>query len=208
MITIAERVLVPYPPDLVWQVLSDPVKVVDCIEGSELKQYREDGSFDARLEVKFAAIKVGFRATGSVEYQEAEKTGRLSARGGDARGSTRVAGSATFSVVPEGDGTNVGLNGEVNITGQLASLVTTGATVVVNRMTKAFTERLSETCAALAAPPPAVVTPATGTATATAVATPALPRLSAAPRRGFLRSAWTRLRLVFPGRRAFTSKGA
>lgn len=62
MITIAERVFVPHPPDVVWNILSDPHKVVGCIEGSQLGEYHEDGSFDARIAVKFAGIKVSFGA--------------------------------------------------------------------------------------------------------------------------------------------------
>lgn len=88
MITIAERVHIPHPPEIVWSVLSDPSKVVACIEGSQLGEYHDDGSFDAQLAVRFAAIRVAFRARANLDPDEVNRTGRLDARGTDARGST------------------------------------------------------------------------------------------------------------------------
>ena len=147
MITIAERVRVPHSPEIVWQVLSDPATVVSCIDGSELGEQHEDGTFDARLAVKFAAIKVGFAARISLDLDEAERVGRMEARGADSRGSTRVQGNATFTVVPTAEGSEIVLDGVIELNGQLAALVTTGAAVVVDRMTRTFTEKLTATCA-------------------------------------------------------------
>ena len=160
MITISERVQIPHSPELVWSVISDPTLVVECVEGSELGETHEDGSFDARIAVKFAALKVAFRARARLDLDEAEQTGRLEATGSDARGSTRVGGHATFTVRPaEGsEGSVVDMDGVIDITGQLASLVTTGASVVVSRMTRSFTTQLTATCDRLAAPAETVPT--------------------------------------------------
>lgn len=149
MITVAERVGVPHPPDIVWSVLSDPSRVVACIDGSELGQFHDDGSFDARIAVKFAAIKVGFGARATLDLDDDQRCGRLEARGSDTRGSTRVQGNAEFVVRPATDGSMVHINGAIQVSGQLASLVTTGAAVVVDRMTRSFTARLAAACAEL-----------------------------------------------------------
>jgi len=157
VITINERVQVPSPPDVVWSVISDPSKVVGCIEGSELREHHDDGSFDALLAVKFAAIKVKFGARASLDLDEEQRIGRLEATGSDSRGSTRVGGHAQFVVQPEGAGSVVDIDGVIELNGQLASLVTTGATVVVTRMTRTFAARLAAVCAELDPPtvPPA-----------------------------------------------------
>ncbi|MGW3614990.1 SRPBCC domain-containing protein [Micromonospora sp. NPDC005163] len=147
MITIAERVFVPHAPEVVWGVLSDPATVVSCIDGSELGEQHHDGSFDARLAMKFAAIRVSFAARVSLKLEEVERVGRMEARGADGRGSTRVQANAMFLVVPAGAGSEVVLDGVVELNGQLAALVTTGAAVVVDRMTRSFTEKLTATCA-------------------------------------------------------------
>lgn len=186
MITINERVLIPYPPDLVWSVISDPSKVVGCIEGSEIRGYHDDGSFDAQLAVKFAAIRVSFGARANLELEEDQRIGRLEARGSDTRGSTRVTCNASFAVRPEADGSVVDIDGVVELNGHLASLVTTGAAVVVSRMTRAFAAKLTSVCAELNAastvPPLAAVAAASPVPTLEAppVVTPA-PALVAAP---------------------------
>ena len=147
MINIAERVLVPHRPEIVWGVLSDPATVVSCIDGSELGDEHEDGTFDARLAVKFAALKVSFAARVRLDLQEEERVGTIEAQGADSRGSTRVQGATTFTVVPVPSGCEVVIDGQVDITGQLAGLITTGATVVVDRMTRQFAAELTATCA-------------------------------------------------------------
>jgi carbon monoxide dehydrogenase subunit G len=187
VITINERVLIPYPPDLVWAVISDPSKVVGCIEGSEIRTYHDDGSFDAQLAVKFAAIKVSFAARANLELEEKERIGRLDARGSDTRGSTRVTCQASFAVQPETDGSVVDIDGTVELNGHLASLVTTGAGVVVSRMTRAFAVRLTAVCAELnaAVPVPSMVAtlaaPEIAVASTPAVAVPVPPPAVLAP---------------------------
>ncbi|MFE4833612.1 SRPBCC domain-containing protein [Arthrobacter sp. NPDC056691] len=149
MITITQRVSVPHPPDVVWSVLSDPHKVVGCIDGSRLGEFHDDGSFDALMAVRFAAIKVSFKARANLVLDEDARTGRLEAKGSDSRGSTRVQGHADYSVQSAADGSVVILDGQIDIGGALASLITTGASIVVDRMTKSFSESLISTCARL-----------------------------------------------------------
>ena len=58
MIEISERVEVPAAPRIVWDVLSDPRAVVDCVPGVKLGDRLEDGSYDATVTVKFGPAKV------------------------------------------------------------------------------------------------------------------------------------------------------
>jgi carbon monoxide dehydrogenase subunit G len=53
VIEISERVEVPAAPRIVWDVLSDPRAVVDCVPGVKLGDRLEDGSYDATVTVKF-----------------------------------------------------------------------------------------------------------------------------------------------------------
>jgi carbon monoxide dehydrogenase subunit G len=154
LISIAEEISVPSPPDTVWDVVSDPAAVVACIAGAELGAAHEDGSFDGTLVVKFSALRVKFAARLTLDLDEGEHEGRLSARGRDGQGATRFSGGATFRVVPGRDPGRslVAMNGEVNLTGKLASLIESGAGVVVSRMTKEFSAALVERCAGPAMP--------------------------------------------------------
>lgn len=157
MITIAEEIAVPNSPERVWAVVSSPSDVVSCIPGAELGAPHDDGSFDGVLVVRFAAIRVRFAARVSLELEESAYEGRLSARGRDGQGATRFSGHATFQVAEgeEPGSARMTIRGEVNLTGKLASLIESGAGVVVARMTKEFSAQLIERCAEPAAQPTA-----------------------------------------------------
>ncbi|MEK8169423.1 SRPBCC domain-containing protein [Streptomyces sp. M19] len=98
MITIDEEIAVPAPPGRVWEVISDPAEVVSCINGAELGESHDDGSFDGTLVVKFGAVRVRFGARVSLDLDEPEREGRLSARGRDGQGAARFTAHATFRV--------------------------------------------------------------------------------------------------------------
>lgn len=145
VIEISERIEVPAAPGAVWDVLSDPRAVVDCVPGAELGERREDGSYDATLIVKFGPAKVTFRAKVALELDEPAMSGRVSSRGKDNQGGTRVKTTMAFRVVQgAAPGTAaVPVDAQVEISGKLASLVESGANLVVKHMTKEFSERLA-----------------------------------------------------------------
>ena len=149
MIEINERVEVPAAPRIVWDVLSDPRAVVDCMPGVKLGDRLEDGSYDATLMVKFGPAKVTFRAKVALDLDGTAMIGHVSARGRDDQGGTRVKTAMTFKVVAgQAPGSSaVPIDAQVEISGRLASLVESGAALVVKRMTGEFTERLAARCA-------------------------------------------------------------
>ncbi|WP_210602554.1 CoxG family protein [Brevibacterium oceani] len=151
VIEFSEEVHVPHSPEIVWSVLSDPERCVECIEGSRLGEFHEDGSFDAFMAVKFAGLKVSFKANVTLELNQEGKTGRLSGSGGDKRGSTRVTMGADYAVIADGNGSSVTLDGSAEVKGPLAGLVSTGASLVVDRMAKSFTRELAAKCDAISA---------------------------------------------------------
>lgn len=135
MIEVSERIEVQATPRAVWEVLSDPRAVVECVDGAELGELQEDGSYEAKLTVKFGPARVSFRTRFTLELDPASMSGRVASRGKDNQGGTRVKATMAFKVVP--------IDAQVEISGKLASLVETGANIVVKRMTTDFTERLT-----------------------------------------------------------------
>ncbi|MCI3276820.1 SRPBCC domain-containing protein [Streptomyces cylindrosporus] len=154
MISIKEEIAVPSPPDRVWEVISDPSAVVSCIGGAELGASHDDGSFDGALAVRFGGLRVKFAARVALDLDEPEHEGRLTARGADGQGATRFSAGATFRVA-EGQtpgSSRVFCDGEIKLNGKLAKLIESGASMVVARMTKEFTDELVKACAATAEP--------------------------------------------------------
>ena len=145
MIEVNERIEVPAAPRIVWDVLSDPYAVVACVPGAALGDKQEDGSYDATLTVKFGPAKVTFRARFTLELDPAGMSGQVASKARDNQGGTRVKTSMAFKVVEgQAPGTSaIPIAAQVEISGKLASLVESGANLVVKHMTKEFSERLT-----------------------------------------------------------------
>jgi carbon monoxide dehydrogenase subunit G len=148
MIEVSERIDVPAAPSTVWGILSDPRAVVDCVPGAALGEQHEDGSFDATLTVKFGPAKVTFRARVAIEFDEAAMAGRVTSKGKDKQGGTRFTATMSFKVLKQAEppGSAIPIEAEVEIGGRLATLVESGAALVVKRMTGEFSERLVARC--------------------------------------------------------------
>lgn len=149
MIEVNERIEVDSDPHIVWNLLSNPRAVVECVPGASLGEQREDGSYDAGLTVRFGPAKVTFKARVAIDYDIAGMSGTVSSRGRDDQGGTKVQATMHFRVEQRIDppGSVLPIEARVEIAGKLASLVESGAGLVVKRMTKEFSERLAARCA-------------------------------------------------------------
>jgi len=154
MIEVNERIEVPAPQQQVWEILSDPNAVVECVSGASLGERHEDGSFDATLLVQFGPAKVHFQATVLLQLDPATMTGTVNSKGKDRIGGTRVSAGMKFGVEPQtgGAGSTIPIKAEVEINGRLASLIEAGAQLVVKRMVGDFTKRLAAKVSGGAAP--------------------------------------------------------
>jgi carbon monoxide dehydrogenase subunit G len=148
MIEVNETVEVASDPRTVWSLLSDPRAVVECVSGATLGERHEDGSYDAGVTVKFGPAKVAFRAKVEIEYDHPTMSGKVISRGKDNQGGARFNTTMHFGVRErEGEsGSVIPIQANVEISGRLASLIETGATMVVKRMTKEFSEQLALRC--------------------------------------------------------------
>lgn len=144
MIEVNERIEVPAASEVVWKVLSDPHAVAECVPGAALGDKQEDGSYEATLTVKFGPAKVAFRARFTLELDPAAMSGQVTSKAKDNQGGTRVKADMAFKVMAGGaPGTSViTIDAQVEISGKLASVVESGANLVVTHMTKEFSERL------------------------------------------------------------------
>ena len=147
MIEVNEQVDVPAAPRVVWDLMADPHAVVHCVPGAELGEQQEDGSYDAGITVKFGPAKVTFRARVAIELDAASMVGHVTAKGKDKQGGTRFRATMTFKVQEHSPGSVVPIQAHVEISGRLASLVESGASLVVKRMTSEFSQRLAARCA-------------------------------------------------------------
>ena len=151
MIEVNERIEVASTPQAVWTILSDPGAVVECVEGAVLGEKQEDGSFNAKMAVKFGPAKISFNANVLVEYNEANLSGNVTARGKDGISGTKFNTTMQFKVeaqdTPPGTTqTAIPIKAECELSGRLAHLIESGANLVIKRMTASFAEKLAERC--------------------------------------------------------------
>ena len=144
MIEVHEHFEVPADSRTVWSIVSNPRDVVSCVPGAALGKQNEDGSYDGSLTVKFGPATVTFNVTVRVETDDATMTGRVSAKGKDTLGGTRIKPSMTFKVAPAGSGSSVAGDGDVEISGRLAGMIEGGASVVVKKMSSEFARNLEK----------------------------------------------------------------
>ena len=195
MIEINEKFTVAASPAEVYAVLSDPNAVVECVQGAALTGQNEDGTYNGAMTVKFSALRVSFAGRVALELDDEERRGTVKASGRDGQGGTKFQATASFKVDPidGGSASEVQANGEVVLSGKLASMIEGAATAVVRRMTGEFVEALSLRCASgstqlgpsVVAAPPVQPTAATVETTAgtveTTVTSPAEPAEPAKP---------------------------
>ncbi len=150
MIEVNEHIVVSSSPRVVWDLLSNPKAVVACVPGAALGDALEDGSYEGSLTVKFGPAKVTFRAHVALELDMASMVGHVTARGKDNQGGTRVRATMSFRVNEQAEppGSAIPIAAQVEISGKLATLVESGAGLLVKRMTNEFSERLAARCAA------------------------------------------------------------
>lgn len=153
MIEVNESIEVASDPTTIWALLSDPRAVVECVAGASLGEQQEDGSYDAGITVKFGPAKVAFKAKVAIEYDHPNMSGKVISRGKDNQGGARFNTTMEFKVRerPEAAGSAIDIQALVEISGRLASLIETGASMVVKRMTKEFSEQLAVRCAGVGA---------------------------------------------------------
>jgi esterase/lipase/carbon monoxide dehydrogenase subunit G len=150
MIEVNESFVVAAPPADVYQVMSDPHAVVECVAGAALGERSEDGSYVGTMTVKFSALRVSFSGRIVLDLDQPNLAGTVVATGRDRQGGTKFKATASFTVAPDGDddrASQVTVVGDIDLSGKLASVIEGAAGTVVRRMTNEFVAALSLRCA-------------------------------------------------------------
>ncbi len=119
--TIEKEFFVEAERDAVWDLLTDPHRVAECLPGASVTEQVDERTYAGTMSVKVGPVASTYR--GKVRFAELDRdAGRaeIVASGQDARGR----GGAELTMVSRleaGDGgTRVGVSSEVTVTGALA----------------------------------------------------------------------------------------
>lgn len=141
---IENELALPVPPAEAWPVLLDLERIAPCLPGAEITGV--DGEmFEGRAKIKVGPIIAEYKGVAEfVERDEGSYQATIKATGKDARGQGNASANITASLVPEGSGSKVLVETDLNITGKLAQF---GQGVIQDAaagIITTFAERLAE----------------------------------------------------------------
>jgi carbon monoxide dehydrogenase subunit G len=186
---IQDEFKVGVPVEEAWRVFLDVERIAPCMPGAQLQEVEGD-EYRGIVKVKVGPITAQYKgAARIVEADEAARRIVIKAEGRDTRGQGNASATVTAALAPDGDGTKVNIDTDLNVTGKVAQFGRGVMADVSTKLLGQFVTCLHETVlapgaasgsnpAAVAAPdvsdaptPAAAPTPATA-APAQAPATP------------------------------------
>jgi len=119
--TIAKTFLVEFPMDAVWDNLTNPDKVVNCVPGASLTEKVDADNFKGEVELKFGPVKTKY--AGLITFLERDavtKKMALKGIGTDSKGKGGAEMKMQGQLAEKDGGTEVSVSMDVSITGMLA----------------------------------------------------------------------------------------
>jgi len=133
-------------------VLTDIPRIAPCLPGAELKSVEGD-EYKGIVKVKVGPITAQYAGVARfIEQDEAAGRAVLSAEGRDTRGAGNARATITATLTPDGDGTQVSVVTDLDVTGRVAQFGRGVLADVSAKLMEQFADCLSEQ---LAGPPPA-----------------------------------------------------
>lgn len=158
---------IPVPPDQAWEVLNDLPRVARCAPGAQLLEERQDGAVGT-VAVRLGPVALSFK--GNFTYKEKDDAAHrvvAEAAGNEvkARGTARAL--VTFRLSPDGDGTRVDVESDVQLAGPIAqygrgaALIQSTAQALIDQFAANLAKQIEAGDTRPAAgPPPPVPVPA------------------------------------------------
>jgi carbon monoxide dehydrogenase subunit G len=117
---IEDQFRVPVPVDEAWNVLLDVERIAPCMPGAQLQEVEGD-EYRGIVKVKVGPITAQYKgAARIVEADEATRRIVIKAEGRDTRGQGNASATVTASLAADGDGTQVSIDTDLNVTGKVA----------------------------------------------------------------------------------------
>src|SRR5215475_5027940 len=118
---IEEAFEVQTPVQRMWEYLTDPAKVAQCLPGAELLESREDGSYTGAVKVKVGPVAMSYK--GTVRYTELDEQAhqvRLVGEGREAGGSGSAKLTMLSRITPLANGgSQVTVQADVDLVGKI-----------------------------------------------------------------------------------------
>ena len=119
--TIEKEFDVQEPIAKVWEYLSDPTKIVECVPGATLTEKIDDKNYKGQVTSSFGPVKASYN--GEIQITEMDAATRMMAlvgKGLDSKGKGSADMLMNGSLIEKDGGTSVKFTMEISISGILA----------------------------------------------------------------------------------------
>ena len=185
-VTADKNFTVNAPVEKVWELLSDPSRVVVCVQGAQLTEIVDDNNFKGKISVKIGPVTSKFNGEGRFEKLDAQaKEMVLQGAGKDTGGKGSASMTMTVNLKEVDGATEVTSSIKLSITGKLAQFGSRMIVAVNDKLIEQFVAKFREVAEGdgetAAAPVTAAPVTAAPAATSQPAAAPATPASSADP---------------------------
>ncbi|WCB94919.1 hypothetical protein DSM104299_03659 [Baekduia alba] len=161
-ITLSNEFWISAGPEEAFDLLIDVERIAPAIPGAQLVGPRDGdaGGYDARMDMRLGMVTMSY--AGAIEIADvdrAQRTAVMRAKGRDRRGQGTANATMTLAVTPTGDGSNVSIQSEIDVTGRVAQMGRGIMADVAERMIEDMAKSLEATFATSRPPDPAVPSP-------------------------------------------------
>jgi len=132
-VNIKQEFVVARPTDVVWDFFQNVPDVAQCLPGANLTGQTDDGSYEGNLSVKLGPMAAAFEGNCVVVPDHAALTATIEGKGVDKKGGSRGQVKVVYTITPEGPGSKVLVDADVNLSGPAAQF---GRTGLINEMSK------------------------------------------------------------------------
>ncbi|MBM3672450.1 MAG: hypothetical protein FJW86_09780 [Actinobacteria bacterium] len=156
---IEDEFRVAVPVEQAWAVFLDVEGIAPCMPGAQLQEVEGD-EYRGTVKVKVGPITAQYKgAARIIEADEAVRRIVIKADGRDTRGQGNASATITAALQPDGDGTKVSIDTDLNVTGKVAQFGRGVMADVSAKLLAQFVQCLESTKLSGDTPPPAASTP-------------------------------------------------
>lgn len=138
---------VPLPPEQAWPILVDLERIAPCIPGAKITGVDGD-VYEGRAKIKVGPITIEYKGTATfAERDDAAHRAVIAASARDIRGQGGVSAKVAASLSPEGTGSKVTVNTEMDLSGKVAQfgrgVIEDTSSVLLRRFADSLAEEMS-----------------------------------------------------------------
>ncbi len=152
---ITQEFTVARPLPLVWAFFKDVPRVAGCLPGAEYLGSPSEGSHAGKVTSKLGPFQASFEGEAAVVYDDAAHAVRADGKGVDRKGNSRSRVGMDCRLTPEGGGTRVVVDADIQLSGAIAQFGRTGlVNEVASVLIRDFVRNAEAELVASAAPTP------------------------------------------------------